>query len=203
MATVLNVYIINAVKYAIDNTNDYSMQTYFNIIYMPTFAINLISIFLIKPFLKVFGEYCNNEEYKKLYSTIKKIILMLIISTIIIEIICFFIAVPILNVFFGVQIDEYKIDLMILVISGLLYSICNLFFNILGAMRKQKYISILYIIVSVFSFIVPGFIVGKYGMRGAVISNIMIMFVLCMLFIIFFIKGIKDKKRKEEKNEEV
>lgn len=201
VATVLNVYVINAVKYSIDKINDYRMQTYFNIIYMPTFAINLISIFLIKPFLKMFGEYCNNEEYKKLFDIIKKIIIMLTISTLIIEIVCYFVAVPLLNIFYGVEIDEYKMDLMILVISGLLYSICNLFFNILGAMRKQKYISVLYIIISVFAFIVPNFIVEKYGMRGAVISNILIMFVLCMLFIVFFIKGIKDRKGK--KNEEV
>ena len=201
IATVANVYVINAVKYAIDNINNYNMQTYFNIIFMPTFTINLISIFFIKPFLKMFGESWNNGEYKKLYNAIRKIVLMLIISTIVIEFICLFLAVPVLNSFYGVEIDEYKTDLMILVISGLLYAICNLFFNILGAMRKQKYISIIYIIISVFSFIVPKFIVVEYGMRGAVISNIMIMLVLCMLFIGFFIKGIKDKRKGEEYEE--
>ena len=36
-------------------------------------------------------------------------------------------------------------------------------------------------------------------MRGAVISNLMIMFGLCLLFIIFFIKGIKNG-RKQKKN---
>lgn len=202
LATVLNVYVINAVKYAIDNTQDYTMQTYFNIIYMPTFAINLISIFLIKPFLKIFGEYWNNREYKKLYITINKIVAMLIVATIIIELICFFIAIPILNIFYGVEISEFKLDLMILVVSGLLYAICNLFFNILGTMRKQKYISYIYIIISIFSYIVPKFIVKEYGMRGAVISNLMIMFELCLLFIIFFIKGIKNGRR-VEKDEEI
>ena len=34
IAGILNVYVINVVKYAIDSVGDYTMQTYFNIIYM-------------------------------------------------------------------------------------------------------------------------------------------------------------------------
>ena len=55
ISTLISVYIINSVKYAIDNTGNNIMQTYFNILYMPTFVINLISILIIKPFLKPFG----------------------------------------------------------------------------------------------------------------------------------------------------
>lgn len=50
IAGVLNVYVINAVKYAIDSKGDNAMQTYFNIIYMPTFVINLVSIFIVNHF---------------------------------------------------------------------------------------------------------------------------------------------------------
>lgn len=198
IASVLNVYVINAVKYAIDATQDYTMQTYFNIIYMPTFVINLISIFIIKPFLKMFGDYWNSKEYKKLYNAVGKIIISLIITTAVIELGCYILGVPVLNMFYGVNIGQYKIDLMILVISGLLYSICNLLFNMLGTIRKQNYISIVYIIISAIAFIFPRFIVEKYSMRGAVISNLMIMFILCSLLAIFLVKGIKEK-RKEEK----
>lgn len=197
MASVLNVYVINAVKYAIDATQDYTMQTYFNIIYMPTFVINLISIFLVKPFLKIFGDCWNKKQYKRLYKLVGKIIIALIITTIIIEIGCYILGVPVLNIFYGVDIREYKIDLMILVMSGLLYSICNLLFNMLGTIRKQKYISIVYIITSILALIFPRFIVEKYSMRGAVISNLMIMLILCLLLAIFLVKGIKERRKEK------
>ena len=88
IAGVLNVYVINAVKYAIDSKGDNAMQTYFNIIYMPTFVINLVSIFIVKPFLKTFGVYWNKDEHKKLFITVLKIILVLFGLTLIIEIGC-------------------------------------------------------------------------------------------------------------------
>ena len=54
ISTMLSLYIINATKYAIDNFGDYTMQTYFNVIYMPTFVINLVRAFVINR-LEIFG----------------------------------------------------------------------------------------------------------------------------------------------------
>ena len=121
IAGILNVYVINVVKYAIDNVGDYTMQTYFNIIYMPTFVINLISLFIIKPFYKMFGDYFNNGEYDKLSKIMWQIIGILILATIVVEIGCFILGVPFLNMFYGVDISIYKADLLILVLSGLLF----------------------------------------------------------------------------------
>ena len=80
------MYVINAVKYAIDASGNYTMQTYFNIIYMPTFVINMISIFIIKPFLKPFGDYWNGKEYKKFIKIIFAIVGVLAAATLCAEI---------------------------------------------------------------------------------------------------------------------
>ncbi len=197
IASILNVYVINAVKYAIDATGDYSMQTYFNIIYMPTFVINLISIFIIKPFLKLFGDCWNNGEHKKLFSAIWKIIGALVGTTFIIEIGCFILGISVLNWFYKVDISQYKLQLMLLIISGLFYAICNLLFNMLGTIRKQNYISIVYIITTIISLIFPKILVDKYQMTGAVIANVAIMFILCTLLAIFLVIGIKKQTKKE------
>lgn len=201
IAGVLNVYVINAVKYAIDSKGDNAMQTYFNIIYMPTFVINLVSIFIVKPFLKTFGDYWNKDEHKKLFITVLKIILVLFGVTLIIEIECYILGVPVLSMFYGVDISQYKVELMVLIISGLLYAICNLLFNMLGTIRKQTYISIVYIITSIIAVIVSPILVNKYEMMGAVFANLLIMFILCTLLAISLIIGIKKQKSKGEKNE--
>ena len=198
IAGVLNVYVINAVKYAIDSKGDNTMQTYFNIIYMPTFVINLVSIFIIKPFLKTFGDYWNGGEHQKLFATLLKIIGALVAITVIIELGCYILGIPVLSWFYGVDISLYKMELMILIISGLLYAICNLLFNMLGTIRKQSYVSIVYILTSLIAFILPPFLVNKYNMMGAVLANLLIMLILCILLAIFLIIGIKQQKNKLE-----
>lgn len=205
IANVLNVYVINAVKYAIDATGKDTMQTYFNIIYMPTFVINLISIFIIKPFLKVFGDYWNGGEHKKLFSAIGKIIAALVGVTLAIETGCYILGVPVLSWFYGVDISIYKLELMILIISGLLYAICNLLFNMLGTIRKQNHISAVYIITSLIALILPKVLVNKYQMTGAVVANLLIMLILCVLLAVFLIIGIKQQKilKGKMKNEKI
>lgn len=200
ISTLISIYVINSVKYAIDKTGSYSMQTYYNIIYMPTFVINLISIFLAKPFLKPFGEYWNNKQYNKLYRAIGKIILLLFIATILIEVVCYFIGIPILNVLYNVDLSQYKIDLLLLIFSGLLYAISTIIFNALGSMRKQKYTIIPYIISALFALIIPKYLVKNFNMSGAVASSIIIMAILCVIMIITFLINIR-KVKKGEKNE--
>ena len=196
IAGILNVYVINVVKYAIDSAGDYTMQTYFNIIYMPTFVINLVSIFIIKPFLKMFGEYYNEKKYEKLSKVIMYIVGALILTTICIEIGCFILGVPFLNLFYGVDISNYKGELMILVLSGLFYAMSNLLFNLLGTIRRQKYITIAYLCVCVISLILPNILVKKYAMTGAAIANLVIMCSLCLILSIFFKLGINKEMKK-------
>lgn len=200
ISTLISIYVINSVKYAIDRFGNYTMQTYYNIIYMPTFVINLVSIFISKPFLKPFGEYWNNKEYKKLYCTIGKIIAFLFGTTVAIEIVCYFIGIPVLNILYKVDLSSLKLQLILLILSGFLYAISTILFNALGTMRKQKYTLIPYTLSAIFALIVPKYLVQKYNMQGAVISSILIMLILCITMGILFISNLK---RKKEKNDEV
>lgn len=195
ISTLISIYVINSVKYAIDKSGNYTMQTYYNIIYMPTFAINLICIFVSKPFLKPFGEYWNSKEYNKLFATIFKIIGILVIMTILIEVACYLVGIPVLEMLYGVKLKEYKIDLILLVFSGLLYAISTIIFNALGAMRKQKYTIIPYAISAVYALIVPKFLVKQSGMRGAVASSIEVMAILCVTMLITLLVNILKVKK--------
>lgn len=197
VAGILNVYVINAVKYAIDGVGDYTMQTYFNIIYMPTFVINLISLFIIKPFYKMFGDYFANGQYDKLSKIMWKIIGVLVLATAFVEIGCFILGVPFLNLFYGVDISVYKADLLILVLSGLFYAMDNLLFNLLSTIRKQKYIFATYILVSAMSLFVPKLLVEHYQMRGAAIASVIIMASICILLAVFLKIGIEERRKKK------
>lgn len=199
ISTLISMYVINAIKYAIDSSGDYEMQTYFNIIYMPTFVINLISSFVLKPFLKPFGDAWNQGNYKRFVKIVLSIIGVLVGATIFVEIVCYMIGIPVLQLIYGVSLDMFKIHLLLLVLSGLLYAIANLFFNLLGTMRAQRTTTIVYAITAIFTLIIPKRIVNYYGMSGAVASNILIMGILFTLmmffFIIVYLKNLKKNKK--------
>lgn len=194
ISTCLSLYIINATKYAIDNFGDYTMQTYFNVIYMPTFVINLVSAFVIKPFLKPFGDYWNNNEHAKFVKTIIIIIAILGGATICIDIVCFILGVPVLSFIYGINLAPYKLEMILLVISGFFYASATVMLYALSTIRKQKLTTIAYIVTAVIALIASNICVNKLGMMGAVASNMITTVTLFVLLLIFFGHQIKKVK---------
>ena len=186
LSTLISMYVLNAVKYAIDGSGDYTMQTYFNILYMPTFVINLISLFIIKPFLKPFGESWNSNEFSKFLKMILIIVGVLLLATICVEIGCYILGIPFLNLLYGVELSMYKSHLLLLIVSGFLYASSNVFFYALGTMRSSKLTTITYVLTAVFALFMPKMLVEKYYMSGAVASSIVIMSLLFVFMAVFF-----------------
>lgn len=195
ISTLISMYVINAVKYAIDIYGNNTMQTYFNILYMPTFAINLISILIMKPFLKPFGEYWNSRNYKRFISTIIYIIVFLFISTILIEIVAILVGIPILSWLYKVNLVPYKIELFLLILSGLFYAISTVIFYALGTIRRQKKSTMAYTISAFFALISANVFVKKYELMGSAIASILIMVILLTILLVYFIVGYKLEKR--------
>ncbi len=200
LSTILSLYITNAVKYAIDNVSTYEMQTYYNIIYLPTFTINLASIFIIKPMLKVLGDIWNQKKYKEMLKIITKVSVLIILVTLFVEIVCFTIGTQILSFIYGVELNQYRLDLCLLVLSGGLYALTVLFLYILTTMREQKKSTIGYIITSIFALFIPQILVEKFNMLGASLSNICITFLLLILLIIPFVFRYKKEIQLEKNN---
>ena len=194
ISTGLSLYIINATKYAIDNFGDYTMQTYFNVIYMPTFVINLVSAFVIKPFLKPFGDLWNSKEYLKFIKSISLIILILAGATFCIDIACALLGVPVLSFIYGIDLSPYKIEMLLLVISGFFYASATVMLYALSTIRKQKLTTIAYIITSVIALISSNICVNKWQMKGAIVSNMITTVTLFVLLVIFFLYELKKSK---------
>ncbi len=203
LSTLLSMYITNAVKYAIDANKDYDMQTYYNIIYLPTFIINLVSLFVIKPVLKPLGDYWNSNKHKEFMKVILKISGIIFVSTLLIELICSTIALPILTILYGVDLSMYKKELIILVASGFFYAMATLMFYALSTVRKQKQTTIGYAITALFSIVLPYFLVKKYNMMGVAISNLMITILLFFILFVFLLKAYYSKNTIKTKNKEI
>ena len=200
ISTVLSLYITNAIKYAIDGIGDYTLQTYYNIIYLPTFTINLASVFIVKPMFKTFGNYWNSGKVKELTKTIIRLIVLIFGVTVFVEIVCALIGIPILNTIYGVDLNEYKIDLLILVFSGAFFSISSLMLSVTTTIRKQRLTTIAYVLVSVVAVVLSNILVRNMGMRGASISNLIITALLALLLVGIYYKEIIHIRKNGKKN---
>ena len=190
----LNNYIINAPKYAIDKYMTYEMQTYFNIIYLPTFVINLMSIFVLKPMLKTMGIMWNTDQKKKFAGILGKMILAILVLTIIAEVVGYFIGIPILSWIYGVDLKPYKIELLILIVSGGLSAITVALLYALSTMRCQGKSSIAYIAAAVSGVILPYYMVSRWGILGASVSSVGIMAILSLGLLGIFLGELRTKK---------
>lgn len=195
ISTILALYLTNAVKYAIDLVGNNEMQTYYNIIYLPAFTINLLSTCIMKPILKLLAESFEQGDMKKLVTLILKVILLTFGATIVIILICMTIGIPILEYIFGLKLDNYRNEFVILLVSGFFYSVSILLFYALSTIRKQKWTIYVYMCVSVLAYFLTKIFVKELQMTGAALGNITINCLLVVALGILFIIFIKKRRR--------
>ena len=194
-STFLNNYIVNAPKYAIDRLLTYEMQTYFNIIYLPTFTINLMSIFVLKPMLKGLGEMWNGKQYRRFLGIVAKMGVAIASMTLFVEAVCYLIGIPILSFIYNVELQQFKGDLLILVLSGGFSALSVALFYALTTMRAQKLVSIAYIAAAVCGLFLPNLLVAGWGITGAAISSVCIMIILAVILLgIFLLEWMRKEK---------
>lgn len=194
-STFLNNYVVNAPKYAIDKLLTYDMQTYFNIIYLPTFTINLMSIFVLKPMLKGLGEMWNGQQYRKFLEIVVKMSAAIGAMTVFVEAVCYVIGIPILSFIYDVELESYKRELLILVLSGGFSALSVALFYTLTTMRAQKLVSLAYVAAALAGVFLPDILVSRTGIGGAAMSSLCIAFILVVcLFAIFLVEWKKKRK---------
>jgi len=92
-------------------------------------------------------------------------------------------------------LSEYKLELFLLILSGLFYASSTVIFYALGTIRKQKQTTISYVICAVFASIVSNLLVRNYGIIGSTISSVLIMAILFIILLIFFVISYKREKK--------
>ncbi|ROR31464.1 O-antigen/teichoic acid export membrane protein [Mobilisporobacter senegalensis] len=163
----LSLYIYNTPKNAIDKYMLNEFQTFYSILFMPSFVINLFSEFAFKPLLTNLAVYWDKVEMKKFIYMIVKLISLIIFISFFVILISYFIGVEVLSLIYSVDIREYRIEFVILLIGGTFSAGVNFLYNVLAAIRKQKSILTAYGAIAITATFASAFFVKTYGIRGA------------------------------------
>lgn len=170
-------------------------QRDYNILFMPVFFMSLL-ILVVRPLITQMAELWQKKQFQIFYKLIIKIILFTFIIGVFLDILAYLIGVNVLSLIFGLDLLKYKVELTILVLSGVLYSFSIIFENILIIMRKHYYLLSVYILMFIVTKMITTELVNKYQIMGASISFCIAMMVYAIgCFTIFSI----IKYRKKEK----
>ena len=137
-------------------------QRDYNILFMPVFFMSLC-ILVVRPLITQMAELWQRKQFQVFYKMFLKILLLTLSIGIVITFLTYLIGVNVLSLIFGLDLLKYKLELTILVLSGVLYSFSIILENILIIMS-------VYILMFIVTKIITTELVNKYQIMGASIS---------------------------------
>ena len=117
--------------------------------------------------------------------------------TFVCEVGAYILGIPVLSWLYGVNLKKYKVTLLLLLLCGGINAINIIFYYVLAIMRKQKYMTILYIIVCLVSFLIMDTMTVKMGLTGASLGYLILVSLLAALLLVYII----IQTRRNTKNE--
>ena len=197
VSTFLSTYIINSSKLSVDRVLGDEAQLYYTAVFMPNMVINLFSGIIFKPMQTAMAVNYNEKKYKNFWHIISKMILIITGFTFVCEVGAYILGIPVLSWLYGVNLKEYKLTLLLLLLCGGVNAINIIFYYVLAIMRKQKYMTILYIIVCLVSFLIMDTMTGRMGLMGASLGYLILVSLLAALLLVYII----IQTRRNTKNE--
>ena len=154
---------------------------------MPASVLTLVYI-VFRPLLTQMAIAWSKKEKKAFLQIIIKMLACLIAVACIILLGSAILGIPVLSLFYGIDLSKYKVHLLVVILGGCFCTLSYVFDNALVVIRKQYLLITAYIITWVYVKAVSNLLIKKAGMLGAVslYASSMFMFV-CVTVVIFIV----------------
>lgn len=196
ISSFLAIYLGNVCKYAIDAVGTEEMQTIFNVLFMPSFVINLFVNFFIRPSLTHMAELWLGREVHAFMKTITKLLGAVVGITVFVVAGCAVIGIPILELFYGIDLTGCLPALLILLLGGGFLSASVVFYNAMVIIRAQNGVLLGYAVAIVIAhFIATPFVVAS-GIMGASVAYAISCVGLLLCFVLVFAWSARSRMKK-------
>ena len=196
ISTFLSNYIINSSKLSVDRMLGDAAQLYYTAVFMPNMVINLFSGIIFKPMQTSMAVNYYEKKHKNFWHIIFRMFAIIAGFTLICEVGAYILGIPVLSWLYGVNLKDYKMTLLLLLLCGGVNAVNIIFYYVLAIMRKQKYMTILYLIVCGVALIIMDPITGRLGLNGAALGYLILVVLLGVLLMGYILYQIrKDRKR--------
>ena len=200
LVTFLTLYLINAPKFAIDNSMNSEAQTIYGIISMPATFMVLCSQFLLHPFLNKLTNHLQKKEYKAFNKLTVNLCTAMFIIGFFVIIVAYFLGIPVLELLYGISLKGYLLPFILIIAGSIVYGTTIIIQNALIALRITKEQVIIYVLDSLITFILSIYLVKIYKLIGASMIYLICMTLLFVMYIVLYYLKIR-KNIKEDSND--
>ena len=190
ISSFLTTFIVNVPKNAIELNFDSSVQTYYNIIFMPSYIINLFCMFIFVPLYTSIANTWLNSTKDKFINTVVKLMVFDVLLSVVVFIGCYFLGIPLLELVYGVDLHSDKSSFLILIIAGCFTSMNSILSYIFTVIRRQKFMIYIYVVAMVLAQVLVNTLALNYGIFGASldyligIASITVMFMIGLVLVL-------------------
>lgn len=201
IGTFLSLLLYNIPKYAMDGVLTEDFQTYYSILFMPSFVITLMCEFVFKPMITTIAELWWMQNLKKFSLYVIRIIGIILGCCAAIVIGGHFIGRTLLELIYNVDLSPFKLHFIVLLIGGGICSEVYMLYNILIAIRKGNCLLPVYAVTAVLTILPARHMVKAWGIMGAALNYLLSCSILFVLFgsILLYVMFRKKQELKKER----
>lgn len=193
-AMFVNIYISNSPKYIIDEIVSDAVQTRFNIIFMPVFVVAMLAGFIYQPLVKKMGNLWNQGEVKAVNNQVFKISIATLVIVLAATGAAYLLGVPALELVYGVDLDNYRTELVLLTFTGGIIALLNILIILITMVRKQKYLLYGYVVIALIILLSGKQILIRFDIIGLCIMFMLSLICLLVYFVSVYAIEVKKKR---------
>lgn len=182
----LTIYLCNTQKYILEYLMTEEFQNVLGIIIMPATMLSLCGQYLITPYLNELSILYYKNNVSKIANIMHRIMFLFLGFGFIIFIIALLIGIPVLNIIYSIDLTDYKMAFLIIIVGAIFYALTTIISSCLTIFRKNKHQLCVYVISSIFSSIVSFILINIYGIDGASMAYIITMIVHFILMYLLY-----------------
>lgn len=197
----LQVFMTNLPKYCIDMyIYNYSIQLVYNVLFMPVLVVNLISGFIIKPYLTDLAKEkeSNILQFKK---SIIKFTLYIVTLTIICACGSCTLGVSVLELIYGkLELTIYRKEMFILMLGGGASALCIFYYYIIIIINKRNVLLSVYALMTIFAILLNIYLIPVFGIFGASTAYVSLFGIMSIILLVIIFRYLYGELKVKEIN---
>lgn len=187
----LTMFSLNIPRYFLDKYH-YDQIGYFGIMAMPITLLTLFISFVLQPNVVNLSELLKKKKIKEFTKIVSKIDFITFTLGILFVISSYLIGVWILNTVFGIDINNFRIDLTIMVIGAVANAFVSIYVNLLIILRRFKGQFYTLLVTNILAVILSVYLIDKLAMLGSVLVFMTISFLQAIILLFIYKRSLKN-----------
>lgn len=187
----LTMFSLNIPRYFLDKYH-YDQIGYFGIMAMPITLLTLFISFVLQPNVVNLSELLKRKKIKEFTKIVSKIDFITFTLGILFVVSSYLIGVWVLNTVFGIDINNFRIDLTIMVIGAVANAFVSIYVNLLIILRRFKGQFYTLLVTNILAAVLSVYLIDRLAILGSVLVFMIISFLQAIILLFIYKRSLKN-----------